>query len=130
VATKGTATISAALGGVTATAKLGVNPVATQVAMTANHSYSPITITVPAGTVIEFINPDTRNHTVTSDTGQSGLDSAGQYPNGMPNGSTFLWTVPAAAKSGTVYYYHCVYHGAAGNGKSLGAGMAGSIVVK
>lgn len=77
-----------------------------------------------------WTNKDTVAHTVTSDTGQSGLDSAGQFPGGMGNGAKFSWQVPADAASGTVFYYHCVYHGFPGDGTHLGGGMAGSITVR
>ena len=98
--------------------------------MTGSHSFNPVNVTVPAGSVVQWSNIDTAHHTVASDTNLSNFNSDPQYPTGLPGGSTYNFTVPANATSGTVLYYHCEFHGAAGNGNSLGQGMAGSITVQ
>jgi hypothetical protein len=59
-----------------------------------------------------------------------GPDSGSAMPNGIAGGASWTWTVPADAKAGTVWYYHCMYHGQPGDGKSQGTGMAGTITVK
>ena len=68
------------------------------------------------------------NHTVDSDTGL--FDSDDDFPGGLAPGDKWSWTVPSTAARGTVYFYHCDFHGAAGNGTSYGTGMVGSITVK
>ncbi|HLK13762.1 MAG TPA: plastocyanin/azurin family copper-binding protein [Fimbriimonadaceae bacterium] len=97
--------------------------------MLSSHTFSPVNVTVNAGSTVQWTNTDTTHHTVASDTGVTGLNSDSQYPTGLPGGSSFSWLVPSNAVSGTVYYYHCEFHGAAGNGSSLGQGMAGSITI-
>jgi plastocyanin len=98
--------------------------------MQGGHSFSPGNATAPAGGTVQWKNADPFRHTVASDTNVAGMNSEGAFPGGVPAGSTFSWTVPAGAASGTVYYYHCAIHGGPGNGTSLGTGMAGSITVQ
>jgi plastocyanin len=102
------------------------------VSITPNYRYAPQSTTVAAGSTVTWTNDPNGNmvHTVTPDISTPGMDSGTKYPDGIPLGASFSWTVPANAKSGTAYYYHCIYHGIPGNGKSLGTGMAGVIFVK
>ena len=100
------------------------------VSMTGSHSFNPMTVTVAAGDTVQWTNTDTAHHTVASDTGVSGMNSDPQYGTGLPGGAKFNWKVPSTAASGTTYFYHCEFHGTAGNGTSFGTGMVGSIVVK
>jgi len=105
-----------------------VNPIVTSttVSMTNAALFSPASVTVAAGTTIIWNNTSTvMSHTITSDVNGSGPLSSNVAPT-----QSFSWTVPANAKSGTKFYYHCAYHGDAGNGSSLGTGMAGVIIVK
>lgn len=67
-------------------------------------------------------------HTITSDT-TPGPNSDTKYPTGLGNGQTYFWTVPNAP-SGTKFYYHCRFHGTAGDGTDFGTGMTGVIVVE
>lgn len=115
------------INGYGASATLTVNPpAATMVSMTSARVYAPQSVTVPAGSVVTFTNTATgMSHTVTADTSIAGLSSGNVSP-----GQSFSWTVPATATSGTKFYFHCEYHGKAGNGTSLGSGMAGVIIVK
>jgi len=76
---------------------------------------------------VSWVNNDSVPHTVTSDTGV--FDSDTDSPTGLGNGDTFEFRIPADAAPGTTYYYHCRFHGAAGNGSAYGTGMAGRIVV-
>ncbi len=100
------------------------------VSLTQAMTMSPQLANAHAGDTVMWTNTSASlNHTVTSDTGQAGLDSSGQFPSGLAPGNVFTWTVPANAAIGTHYFYHCVFHGAAGNGTSLGTGMAGEITV-
>jgi plastocyanin len=109
---------------------LAVNPGTVVNVSLVNHSFSPQTVTAAAGATIVWTNASAFYHTVASDTGVSGLNSDPQYPNGFGPNQTFSWQVPTSAAHGTVYYYHCRFHGAAGNGSSLGTGMCGSITVQ
>jgi plastocyanin len=105
----------------------------TKIKMTSADQFSPQTTTVAAGTVIEWNNADTDPHAPVADTAtwlKAGLTSDTQFPNGVAAGSSWSWTVPATTKSGTKIYYHCRFHGGAGNGQAMGTGMAGVIVVK
>ncbi len=92
--------------------------------------YSPQVITAHAGDTIQWTNIGMPPHTVTSDTGQAGLDSSTQFPSGIATNGVFTWQVPSNATAGTNFFYHCTFHGAAGNGSSLGIGMSGEISVQ
>jgi|GEM_PF-4349470 len=122
-----TASSTATAGG-TATGGTTAGPF--HVTMTGNHAFSPANIPVPAGSTVIFANPDVVNHTVTTDTGFAGFSSDSRFPTGVPSGSSYSFTVPAGTAPGTVLYYHCRFHGNAGNGTSVGFGMAGSITVQ
>jgi plastocyanin len=94
-----------------------------------NMTFSPQLVTAHAGETVVWTNNEAMLHTVTSDTSEPGLDSFAQYPGGMSQGNTFAWVVPANAVIGTHYFYHCNFHGTAGNGAALGTGMTGEITV-
>jgi plastocyanin len=98
------------------------------VSMAAN-AYSPQVVNAHAGDTVTWTNNEAMLHTVTSDTAQAGLDSSTQFPGGINQNATFSWTVPANATIGTNFFYHCAFHGTAGNGSALGTGMAGQITV-
>jgi plastocyanin len=100
------------------------------VAMTGTHSFDPVNATVSPGDTVRWTNTDTAHHTVASDTNVAGMNSDGQFPTGLPGGAKFSWKVPADAASGTVFFYHCEFHGGAGDGTRIGNGMAGSITVR
>lgn len=87
-------------------------------------TFSPQIVNAHAGDTVRWTNISVLPHTVTSDTGQTGLSSST-----ILNGNTFTWQVPADATAGTNFFYHCNFHGAAGNGTSLGFGMSGEISV-
>ena len=92
-------------------------------------SFTPQVVSAHAGDTVQWTNSSALLHTVTSDNGQSGLDSSTQFPTGIPQNGVFSWTVPANASVGTNFFYHCQFHGTAGNGTALGTGMAGEITV-
>jgi plastocyanin len=79
-----------------------------------NTSFSPQTLTVPAGATVTWTNADQVAHTVTADDGS--FDS-GFFADGQTVSQIF-------ATPGT-YAYYCIPHGAPG-----GSGMAGLIVVQ
>jgi len=133
-----TATSTASISGMdtngyVASGTVTVNPLPTSytVSMTASMTFSPKSLSVPAGATVIWSNDDhLMGHSVKPDLAITGMDSDVQYPNTIPMGKTFSWTVPASATPGTVYYYHCKLHGSPGNGKAYGTGMVGVIVVK
>ena len=100
------------------------------VTMTGQDKFAPKNVKVRAGDTVTWRNRDKHNHTVESDTGAAGLDSDAAFPAGLATGDKWTWTVPSNAASGTVYFYHCRFHGTAGDGTSYGNGMVGSITVK
>ncbi len=107
-------------------------PPMAEVTMT-DDRYTPVELVVPAGATVRWSNFGQHPHTVTTDTANAatgGPDSGQVFPNGVPPNAAVVWTVPVNAASGTRWYYHCVFHGGAGDGKSLGPGMSGVIVVQ
>ena len=81
------------------------------------YAYSPLDVTVDAGTVIAVHNLDQHTHTLTSET------NAGDYTPGAVQGIAFdtgpvdqgRWStvvVPANAASGVTIPYFCTTHGA------------------
>src|SRR5689334_10417728 len=87
-------------------------------------AFLPMTIKVAAGQTIVWTNKDTDQHTVTVDTMAGGPDSPVLDPN-----KKYTWQVPIVP-SGTKFFYHCQFHGTAGNGTDFGTGMVGVVVVK
>jgi plastocyanin len=104
----------------------------TIVNMTIQDQFLPREISVEAGTTVQWLNLDDMAHTASADLSNDspgGPDSDILFPNGVPIGQTFNWTVPTTAVPGTKWFYHCRFHGFPGNGQDLGAGMSGSITV-
>ncbi|MGE5530993.1 MAG: hypothetical protein ACM3VW_02605 [Bacteroidota bacterium] len=95
----------------------------------AGSQFRPQTMTAAPGQAIAFLNNCTKVHTVTPDAGTSGPNSDQEFPEGLQPGQSYQWTIPADAPLGTTYYYHCRFHGTAGNGQAMGTGMAGAVVV-
>jgi plastocyanin len=94
--------------------------------------FSPRQVTVPAGSVVKWTNKESLPHTITVDATNpvgGGPNSDAQFPSGFGLNQSYNWTVPNAP-SGTTFYYHCRFHGAAGNGNALGTGMSGSVTVQ
>lgn len=93
------------------------------------NQFSRAELVVPAGTAVTFRNDDTEVHTVTPDVaGMAGApNSDEQYPEGLKAGESYQWTAPADATAGTMYYYHCRFHGQPGDGTKTGTGMAGAV---
>jgi plastocyanin len=97
---------------------------------TGTMSFSPVNAQVHAGDTVKWTNSDALPHTIKPDTAVANMDSDPAFPGGMANGQQFTWTVPAGATAGTQYFYHCKFHGTAGNGTALGNGMVGVITVQ
>jgi plastocyanin len=99
----------------------------------ADMAFQPQQITVAPGATVQWTDASQRPHTVTADGANAvpgGPDSGARFPNGLQPGDSFTWTVPADAAAGTTWFYHCAFHGAEGDGRSLGRGMSGVIVVQ
>ncbi|MDD5068198.1 MAG: cupredoxin domain-containing protein [Candidatus Pacebacteria bacterium] len=75
-----------------------------------NSAFSPMTITVKAGTKVVWTNKDGVAHTVTSDAG-----TPQSFTSRFPGGGTFgaILTAPG------IYHYHCDVH----------PGMTGTVIV-
>ena len=81
--------------------------------------FAPPSVTITAGGTVTWTWSGAAPHNVTSDTGAftaSATQSSGTFSQTFNTPGT--------------YYYHCTIHGAAGNGSSLGSGMAGVVVVQ
>lgn len=78
-----------------------------------NFDFTPKTVTVAAGTTVEWVNSGGR-HTVEADDGSFKSDT-------LASGAKFSHTFTKAGK----YPYHCSFHGDKG-----GKDMAGTVIVK
>ncbi|MBX7135658.1 MAG: hypothetical protein K1X67_23570 [Fimbriimonadaceae bacterium] len=108
----------------------GQKLIGTNIIMEPGNTFGPETVEVDADSDVSWTNVDGAPHTVQSDVANMGPDSDGTFANGLNAGQTYVWRVPASAASGTRYYYHCRFHGTAGNGASLGTGMVGVLIVR
>ncbi len=95
----------------------GCIPTATQICM-ANYQFSPANLTIPHGTMVTWMNGDTRDHTVANASSSSEVLASGF----IAAGGTFSHSF---ATPGTFAYY-CGIHGADGNPPT---GMHGTITV-
>lgn len=111
----------------TATLTLDAPPPVT-INMTGGHAFDPQNASVNPGATVVFQNMDTiAPHTATVD--PLNLAPGGPSSPTLLNGDSYTWTVPADAVSGTQWFYHCTFHGLAGDGSHLGTGMVGVITV-
>jgi plastocyanin len=111
----------------------GANPATVAVLATQLDTFSPRDIVVDKGTKVTWTNVDTDYHAVIVDPQNAyanGPNSDLAQPQGIPPQGKFSWTVPTNAASGTKWYYHCRFHGTAGNGQDYGTGMVGFIIVR
>jgi plastocyanin len=81
------------------------------------YAYSPLELTVDAGTVIAVHNLDEHVHTVTSESSDNafipGRASGVAFDSGNVDGNAWgAFTVPADAPSGATLPYYCATHGA------------------
>jgi len=82
-------------------------------------------LTVTAGQTVVWTNNDFTGHTVTRDVGTVGPSSGTIAPNG-----TYSFHIDNTIPVGTDIYYHCSFHGTAGNGTTFGTGMVGVLRVR
>lgn len=94
--------------------------------------FSPTTLMVSPGTLVTWSDKGNAPHTITGApcNTMTFVSSDDKFPNGLKKGDSYSYTIPSDAKSGSVIYYFCRFHGSAGNCTSLGPGMAGMLVVK
>jgi len=85
--------------------------VAVQTVEVKGFAFAPETLTVKAGTVVEWVNLDSTQHTVTSTSGPESFDSKKLEQNGR---YSFTFTKPGT------YEYYCELH----------PGMKGKVVVE
>lgn len=90
------------------------SPTATKVCSIGGASFSPVTLTVSAGTTVTWQNGDGVTHTVTNDPA-----SPATFNLSLGNGATVTRQFPDTGH----FPYHCTFHG------SPGTGMHGTIVV-
>jgi len=101
------------------------------VSMTSSFDFDPVNIDAPAGVTVTWTNDSAFPHTSTSDPLNpvaGGPNSDSQFPNGLTTGQQYSWVVPDVPP-GTIFYYHCRFHGFPGDGSSYGSGMVGSVTV-
>jgi plastocyanin len=80
-----------------------------------NFSYSPVDLTVPAGSTVTVHNADSVGHTLTSESAPmaftAGAVAGVSFDTGIiAPGATATFTIPATAPSGTVIPYFCAVH--------------------
>ncbi len=92
----------------------GCTPTASKVCTVGGTAFSPVTLTVSAGTTVTWQNGDGVAHTVTNDPA-----STATFNLSLGNGATLTRQF---ADTGH-FPYHCTFHG------SPGAGMHGTIIV-
>lgn len=89
--------------------------------------FLPKDATVSVGQTVVFTNKSSGTvHSVTRDLANSTGPSS---PDLSPEQS-FSFVVPSAPSSGPNLFYHCRFHGIAGNGTSFGDGMVGVLRIK
>ena len=92
----------------------GCTPTATKLCTVGGAAFSPVTLTVTAGTTVTWQNGDGISHTVTNDPG-----SGATFNLSLGNGGTVTHQFPDTGH----FAYHCSFHGAPGTG------MHGTIIV-
>ena len=95
----------------------GCTPTATKICTAGGSQFSPVTLTVAAGTTVTWENGDGIGHTVTSATG-----SADTYDMALSSG-----TVSHQFATAGTYNYYCKFHGINGTPPT---GMHGTITVQ
>jgi len=92
----------------------GCTSTATKVCSIGGAAFSPVTLTVTAGTTVAWQNGDGATHTVTNDPA-----SPATFNLSLGNGATVTRQFPDTGH----FPYHCTFHG------TPGAGMHGTIIV-
>ena len=94
------------------------------IGMDAGDVFTPKSFSASVGDRVSWLNRDVDTHSVTFDT-----NSAGPNSPDLSTGGEYSWVVPNVP-SGTKIFYHCRFHGAAGDGTTFGTGMVGVVTVK
>ncbi|OPZ86519.1 MAG: hypothetical protein BWY76_00913 [bacterium ADurb.Bin429] len=82
------------------------------------------------GTIISWTNKSGAPRSIVSDTNDDTFFSSdAQYPDGIPDGETWVWIVPDDMDYDTFIYYHDRLNGKPGNGENYGTGLVGLIEV-
>jgi plastocyanin len=92
----------------------GCTPTASKVCSAGGAAFSPVTLTVSAGTTVSWQNGDGVAHTVTNDPA-----STATFNLSLGSGATVTRQFPDTGH----FPYHCTFHG------TPGAGMHGTIIV-
>lgn len=87
----------------------------------------PRHLKVKPGTIISWTNKSGSPRAIVSDTGEFSSDA--QYPDGIPDGETWVWIVPDDMDLDTSIYYHDRLKGKPGDGEHYGTGLVGLIEV-
>jgi len=115
-----------------ATVTTDVTPTSFTINMNSAFAFDPQTANVDPGMDVVFDNTSAFPHAPVTDplnAASGGPDSDPTFPLGVPAGQSYTWHVPNDAVSGTQWFYHCRFHGVAGDGSHLGTGMVGVITV-
>jgi outer membrane protein assembly factor BamB len=106
---------------------LGSNETAERVPVTIAGEFLPKDLLVKPGTIISWTNKSGGPRTVIADTGEFSSDA--QYPDGIPNGETWVWIVPDDMELDTKIFYHDRLNGKPGDGQKYGTGLVGLIEI-
>lgn len=87
----------------------------------------PRHVKVKPGTIISWTNKSGGPRTIVADVGEFSSDA--QYPEGIPDGETWVWIVPDDMELDTNIYYHDRLNGKPGDGQKYGTGLVGLIEV-
>lgn len=102
------------------------------VSMNPNNTFTPASIDVESGSIVQFRNDSAGALRVVSDPANrvaGGPNSNIDFPNGIGAGQIYQWQIPLGTPINTLFFYHEPNKGTAGNGSSVGTGMAGGIKV-
>jgi hypothetical protein len=97
-----------------------------------NNLFTPASISVESGSIVQFRNDSAAPLRVVSDSQNQvvgGPNSNIDFANGVAPGQIYQWQIPLGTRINTLFFYHEPTLGTAGNGSSVGTGMAGGIKV-
>jgi len=114
-------------GGTSAPVQFTINPNGPVAVDISAFAFNPRDLTINAGQTVQWTNHDAGvQHTVTRDV----TTMAGPSSPVMNTNDVYNFVVPVGTPSGTNIFYHCTFHGTAGNGTTFGNGMTGVIRVR
>jgi outer membrane protein assembly factor BamB len=107
---------------------IGTKDTAERVPLTIAGEILPRHLKVKPGTIVSWTNKSGGPRTIIGDTGEFSSDA--QYPDGIPDGETWVWIVPDDMELETMLYYHDRLNGGKpGDGENYGTGLVGLIEV-